>query len=230
MGFGPILKRIRERNRLSQEDVARVIGISRTSVSDIERDKRDIEYGEMKRLAAFLCIDVVDLFNADPVPQARLDKYREMLMQVASSFREMTGKDIPKTFLAKLVYLADFAWFYQHLEPMSGMAYYRREYGPVANEYFTALGTLVDEGHLQTASGKQAQWYRPVSLEDRPFSPQYLSVQEVELIDRIVEKWKDATTKEIVEFTHSQLPWQICLPNEVIPYSLITQEEPEHVF
>jgi transcriptional regulator with XRE-family HTH domain len=230
MGFGPILKQIRERNALSQEDVARVLGISRTTAGDIERGKRDIEYGEMKNLAAFLRIDVVDLFNTETMPQTQLDKYREMLIQTALSFRETTGKDIPKTFLAKLVYLADFTWFYQHLEPMSGMAYYRREYGPVANEYFTALGLLVDEGQFQTVNGRQAQWYRPVSFEDRPFAPQYLSAQEVKLINQIVEKWKGATTKEIVEFTHSQLPWQICLPNEVIPYSLITQEEPEHVF
>jgi transcriptional regulator with XRE-family HTH domain len=230
MGFGPILKQIRERNGLSQEDVARVIGVSRTTVSDIERDKRDIEYGEMRDLAAFLCIDVVDLLNVAIAPQTRLGKYCEMLMQAALSFREATGKDIPKTFLAKLTYLADFAWFYQHLEPMCGMTYYRREFGPVANEYFTALGTLVDEGHLQTINGKQAQWYRPVSLDDHPFSPQYLSIQEIELINQIVEKWKGASTREIVEFTHSQLPWQICLPNEAIPYSLITQEEPEHVF
>ncbi|MDR2587764.1 MAG: helix-turn-helix domain-containing protein [Coriobacteriales bacterium] len=230
MGFGATLKRIREQQGLSQEEVARVLGVSRTTVGDIEKDKRDIEYGEMKNLAAFLRINVVDLFDDNAVPQARLGKYREMLMQAALSFRKATGKDIPKTFLAKLVYLADFAWFYQHLEPMSGMTYYRREYGPLADEYFTVLGILVDEGQLQTAHGKQAQWYRPALSDEQPFSPQYLSAKEIELIERIVGKWKGATTAEIVEFTHGQLPWQICLPNEKIPYSLITQEEPEHVY
>jgi transcriptional regulator with XRE-family HTH domain len=230
MGFGPVLKQIRERNGLSQEDIARVLGISRTTVGDIERDRRDIEFGEMRSLASFLRISIVDLFDAQAVPGARLGKYREMLMQAALSFRAATGKDIPKTFLAKLVYLADFAWFYEHLEPMSGMVYYRREYGPVADEYFTALGTLVDEGQLRTVNGRQAHWYRPVVFEDRPFSPQYLSAQEVALIEQIADRWKGATTAQIVEFTHSQLPWQICLPNEPIPYSLITQEEPGHVY
>ncbi|MDR2196944.1 MAG: hypothetical protein LBO07_03160, partial [Coriobacteriales bacterium] len=76
---------------------------------------------------------------------------------------------------------------------------------------------------MRTVNGRQAHWYRPAVFEDRPFSPQYLSAQEVALIEQIVDRWKGATTAQIVEFTHSQLPWQICLPNEPIPYSLITQ-------
>ncbi|MDR2109591.1 MAG: helix-turn-helix domain-containing protein [Coriobacteriales bacterium] len=230
MDFAGRLRQIREQHGLSQEDIARVLGISRTTVGDIEKGRRDITYGEMQKLAAFLRIGIADLITSRSTLGASQAKYREMLMQAALSFRKVANKDVPKTFLAKLVYLADFAWFYQHLEPMSGLPYYRREYGSVADEYFTALGTLVDAGQLQTVSGRQAQWYRPVIPEDQPFVPQYLSIQEVELIEQIVDKWKDATTAQIVDFTHNQLPWQICQPNEMIPYSLITQEEPERVY
>jgi len=231
MAFDTQLKQLRATHGLSQEDVARITGISRSTVSDIEHGKRDIALAELKALAAYLQTDVSALIlepNRQPV--AHLEKYREMIMQVAKRYSEVAEKDIPKTFLAKLVYLADFAWFYENLEPMSGVTYYRREYGPVANDYYTALGTLVDEGSLSTAKGRQAQWYRPHFDEEEPFIPRRLTAQEVDLINAIVDKWKDATTREIVEFTHTQLPWQICFPDEAIPYSLITQEEPDHVY
>lgn len=44
------------------------------------------------------------------------------------------------------------------------------------------------------------------------------------------EKWKNKNTKEIVEFTHNQIPWSICREHEVIPYELINNEEPENVY
>jgi uncharacterized phage-associated protein len=204
--------------------------VSRTTVGEIEKDKRDITMGEMEALASYLGISVHDLINESTHTAPKLDKYKEMLLQTALSYRDSTGKDIPKTFLAKLVYLADFSWFYEHLEPMSGMDYRRREFGPVANEYFSALGSIVDEGKLLVKQGRQAQLYSPIFSADAPFSPQFLSRKEIEQIERVVDRWKDATTQEIVEFTHNQMPWQICAPNEVIPYLLITQEEPDHVF
>lgn len=231
MAFGSQLKLLREKHGLSQEEVARIVGVSRTTVGDIERGKRDIELSELQALAGHLQTDVATLIQ-DPgrQPAALLNKYREMILQVAKHYGEASGKDIPKTFLAKIVYLADFAWFYENLEPMSGVTYYRREFGPVANEYYTALGTMVDEGRMSAHEGKHAHWYRPCFDDDKPFVPQYLSLQEIDLINTIVDKWKDATTQQIVEFTHNQLPWQICFPDEAIPYSLITQEESDHVF
>lgn len=228
--FATLLKEIRTKNGLTQDDLARVIGVSRTTVGDIERGKRDIELGELFDLAEYLGVDAADLINKSAKPDSRLEKYREMLLQTALSYQRKTGKDIPKTFLAKLVYLADFAWFYEHLEPMSGMRYRRRAYGPVADEYYAALGRLVEDGSIQTRQGRQAQWYSVNGNHPEPFIAQYLSVQETELIDCVVEKWKDANTAQIVEFTHAQLPWQICSPDEVIPYSLITQEEPDNVY
>ena len=231
MAFDTQLSAIRKTNKLSQEDVARVIGKSRTTVGDIERGTRDITLSELQSLAEYLQTDVATLIHdSSRHVTSHLEKYREMVFQVARRYNEATGKDIPKTFLAKLVYLADFAWFYKNLEPMSGVTYYRREYGPVANEYYAALGALVDEGNMSTIRGEKAHWYRPTINSELPFVPQRLSVQEIDLINAVVEKWKDASTQQIVEFTHAQLPWQICFPDEAIPYSLITQEELERVY
>jgi len=57
-----------------------------------------------------------------------------------------------------------------------------------------------------------------------------LTNEEIELIKKISAKWKDKRTQEIVDFTHEQLPFKLCAPDEVIPYELITQENPENVY
>jgi hypothetical protein len=63
-------------------------------------------------------------------------------------------------------------------------------------------------------------------------SPKFdkLSTEEISLLSKIATRWKDASTKEIVDFTHEQLPWAICEDMEVIPYGFITQEDPEYVY
>jgi len=57
-----------------------------------------------------------------------------------------------------------------------------------------------------------------------------LSDLEKREIDEICEAWKDANTQTIVNFTHHQKPWMACRPNEIIPYELILQEDPNHVY
>jgi hypothetical protein len=57
-----------------------------------------------------------------------------------------------------------------------------------------------------------------------------LSTQELELIKEVAQKWALNNTESLVDFTHEQLPWRISRDNEVIPYELITQEEPGHVY
>ena len=50
------------------------------------------------------------------------------------------------------------------------------------------------------------------------------------MVKKVSEAWKGKPTVDIVNFTHEQLPWQICLDDEVIPYGLIFQEEPEKIY
>ena len=55
---------------------------------------------------------------------------------------------ISKTKLAKLLYLADFAWYYDHLESMSGMQYRKITHGPVPDSFFRAIDELEESGKI----------------------------------------------------------------------------------
>ena len=57
-----------------------------------------------------------------------------------------------------------------------------------------------------------------------------LNKKELSLIENINKKWKNKRTSEIVDFTHSQLPWRIGRDGETVHYELITQEDPDHVY
>ncbi len=45
-----------------------------------------------------------------------------------------------------------------------------------------------------------------------------------------MERCKILKYKKIVDFTHNQLPWSVTDDKEIIPYVLITQEDPQNVY
>ncbi|MDD5621457.1 MAG: hypothetical protein PHS27_02620, partial [Candidatus Pacebacteria bacterium] len=57
-----------------------------------------------------------------------------------------------------------------------------------------------------------------------------LNDKELNLIKKISAKWKNKNTRDIVDFTHEQLPYKICAPDEIIPYELIIQQDPDYVY
>ncbi|MCK5719841.1 MAG: SocA family protein [Thiomargarita sp.] len=139
-----------------------------------------------------------------------------------------TVKDwkITKIKLAKLVYLVDFAKFYKFLVPMTGFEYKKLPYGSITAEFFAVFDYMIAHGVIAEEKKGTINLF---SLVEEPEKDQ-LSEQEIELIKEIAQKWCRHNTESIVDFTHEQLPWKISRDNEIIPYELIIQEEPNNVY
>lgn len=231
--LGSNLKQARLARGLSQDDVAKVIGLTRPTYAAIESGKKkDITLSQAEALSAMFRIDLDELRGApDGVltfanPLESVEKYKQIILNALKAGADEDGK-ITKTKLAKLVYLADFIWYYEHLEPMSGMSYRKLPRGPVADVYFRALDELEEDGVIaREETGKAIM----LSLIESSAPSDKLSDLEKAEIKKIGKRWAGKNTEEIVNFTHNQLPWQICRDGEVIPYSLITQEEKEQVY
>jgi uncharacterized phage-associated protein len=130
---------------------------------------------------------------------------------------------ITKTKLAKLMYLADFVSYADTLKSISGAHYKKLERGPVPLEYFDTLQFL---NAIEVISIQKKGAAEMISLNTAgPSAYKNLSSTEISTIKKICEKWQNKSTKEIVDFTHKQLPWKISQEMEDIPYSLILQEE-----
>lgn len=223
--YAQFIKELREKQGFSQQEVADRLMIARTSYLAVEQGKRELTLSEAYKLSDMFGIDVKDL-ESGMIPN--YEKYKQMILAYLRVAGDTSDGRIPKTKLAKLVYLADFAWFYEHLESMSGMKYRKIEYGPVPDMYFRALAELEEDGVINIKRKGDAILVGESKVV-RKTRLTSLSKEEKELISHIAKKWKNKRTNEIVKFTHQQLPYSICENNEIIPYSLITQEDPEYV-
>lgn len=225
------VKYFRIKNNLSQEQIAKAIGVSRPTYTAIESGKQELSALEAQKLASFMSITIDELLTGNI---SDIAKYKQMILSYLRM--RLTNKDdnkVPKTKLAKLLYLADFAWFYEHGHSMSGMPYRKIEYGPVPDAFFRALDELEENGkiNIERKNDKGKEMFL-ISESDSNINEKInsLTKEEVSLMKEISHKWKGKRTKEIVNFTHNQLPYALCKPDEIIPYELITQEDPEMVF
>lgn len=230
---GSSLEKARSARGFTMEQVADVIGMSRQTYALVEAGKKDVTLTQLETLTSMLRVSEEELRGApdgvstlaDPV--SSVEKYKQIILNALQSGADDDGK-ITKTKLAKLVYLADFNWYYEHLVPMSGMSYRKLPRGPVADVYFRALDELEEDGVIDRTEKGNAILF---SLTESGAAPaNRLTKDEKKMINDIGKAWHGRQTQEIVDFTHSQLPWQICREGEVIPYGLITQEEPERIW
>ncbi len=152
------------------------------------------------------------------------DKLSELIRACIIYGADDDGK-IAKTKLAKLVYLSDFAYFYDNLKPITGVEYRKLKYGPVSLSYFDKLADLERSKDIEIKKGGAEM----ISLKGDQ-KKVCLNESEISLIKAVCDKWKNKPTSTIVDFTHDQFPWSVARENELIPYSLITQQDASTVF
>lgn len=213
------IEKLRIERGLTQEEAGEILGLSRATYNGVENNKRPITVDELEKLADYYGVSVDSVFSR---PRNVL-KFEQMYLYILQHFKN----GIPKTKLAKLLYLADFRNFYDELEPMSGVSYIRRQYGPVADVFFETTDTFYDDGKINVVPEEFMFRIVPVAA---PTEYDLLSDNNKKCLDEICELWKDKRTAEIVEFTHQQKPWMACRDGEIIPYSLIIQEDPDNVY
>lgn len=223
--YGQFIKTLRTEHGFSQSFMAQKLGISRPSYIGIEQGRREITLEEAEKLKNLFGISIEEFASA-ALPQ--YEKYKQMILAYLKSGVPTDGK-VPKTKLAKLLYLADFTWYYRNLKSMSGMQYVRRAYGPVPDPYFRALTELEEEGKI-SVDHKGDAFLVSLSGSSSKQKLDRLGEEEMELIKKIGAKWKNKNTRDIVDFTHEQLPYKLCALDEAIPYELIIQQDPGYVY
>ena len=213
---------LRKKLGYSQDDVATKLGISRQTYLKFENNQCDLSTTQLQQIADFFGIQVSEFYYE----LQNLEKFKQMMIYILTKFKD---NGIPKTKLAKLLYLSDFRHYYYNLESMSSVIYKCKEYGPLADPFLEMVDDMFEKGELHIDILSEGAQMLALSKSVNP-KTNLLNDFEKKEIDEVCKKWKNATTQEVVNFTHNQKPWMACRPNEKIPYELILQEDPENVF
>ena len=137
--IGVRIRKLRTERNLSQDDLAKALGVHRQTVSLLEQGERDFSAVELDRLANFLQISYDDVL----APESRKPRGKplqsgvkfqpEKLRQLLLALLQRVGgfANVGETVLYKLLYFCDFNHYEKTGASISGMAYKRMQFGPV---------------------------------------------------------------------------------------------------
>ncbi len=239
MKLGLRLAQLRNIKGLSQEELSKIIGISRPSLAQIEQGNRSIKVDELKKMAEILNLSMdevmSDNFTIDvnidmgakieeksdiriSVPTINMQKFKNLIIYILEN---CAGKpNIGETVLYKLLYFSDFNYYELYEEHLSGASYRKLPNGPVPLSVDVVLKTMVDKGELQLFKtnyfGYTQKRYMPlVSADLRLFNG-----AEKEVVDNVVDILSGMSATDISHYSHEDIPWKASKDMELIDYEL----------
>jgi transcriptional regulator with XRE-family HTH domain len=247
--LGMRIRQIRERVGFSQDDLAKRLGLSRVTVSQIESGHRKVNAGEMATLARLFDVtadilldlekDIVVILDKSRksreeikrpalrinVPQKNIDKFKEVLLYV---LKQVGSKpNIGESVIYKLLYFIDFDYYEKYEEQMIGASYIKNHYGPTPVE-FAKIVQQMEGKDLVKVEKKFFDFRQKKYLPLREPDLSKLNARELATIDDILKKLSDKTAKDISEYSHKDVPWLTTENGKVIDYESVFYRTPAY--
>ena len=227
--YASFIKYLREERKLSQAAVAKKTKMSRASYVAVEKGTKELSLAEADAVTKLFGISIDELLRTQAPDHS---KYVQMIL---AFLREAKAQHVilKKTKLAKLLYLTDFSWYYLYAKSMSGVAYRKIDFGPVADVFFRILEEMEQGGSINIKQIYKDEYHMYEIEETRASAKTILTLltkKEQTHIAKVWKQWQSASTAEIVKFTHEQAPYKVSVQGEIIQYSLITTEASHNVY
>jgi len=236
---------LRKRAGISQQRLAGMLGVSRTTITQIENGKRKVSVDELAKFSEIFNLSVDNLLSSkeEPevifaekqeekkmespirinVPQRNLEKFKEVLLYILNKVG--SKPNIGETVLYKLLYFADFDFYEKYEEQLIGATYIKNYYGPTPVEFEKIVAEIMDKEIIKVES-KYYDYPQRKYLPLRKADLSKLKANEIEVIDKVLDKLSDMNATQISEYSHNDVPWLTTEDNEVIEYESVFYRTP----
>ena len=241
-----ILTTLRQKQSLSLEKLANMIGVSRQHLAKVEQGQAELKLSQARTCAEIFGISIDDISagklsvekklletkesaspsdtERDPRPQItvrpeNIQKFKEVLLYVLERVGAMPN--VGKTVLFKLLYFIDFDYYEKHEEQLIGATYRKEAYGPLPVEFSQIVTQMQKNRELQEVRGKYFDHEQIKYLPLRSPNLKHLSANELAMIDDVLRRHSHRGATEISEVAHRDVPWKVHDMHEVIDYESV---------
>lgn len=236
---------LRKRKGFSQDDLSKLIAISRSSLVQIEAGKRNLDVLELQKLASILeftmnefmstefmlekkhllndFVNVLESEERISVTTTNVPKLKAVLLYL---LEKCAGKpNVGETVLYKLLYFADFNYYELYEEHLTGSRYRKLPFGPVPQNLDTIIDEMIVSHSIQRIKtefhGLPQKRYIPLEKSNLKL----INGAEKEVLDKVIEQFSDWTASAISAYSHKDLPWIVSKEGEEINYELAFYRE-----
>jgi len=238
---GKRIRKLRDFAGMAQQRLADLLGIQRTTLSQIENEERKIYAEELINLSKIFSVsvdylldlendievNVIEKKNKDGirpsirinVPQDNFDKFREVLIYILNKIG--SKPNVGETLLYKLLYFIDFNFYEKYEEQLIGATYIKNNYGPTPLEFKKIAEKMIALKEIEKIKSEYYKYPQTKYLPLRKADLSILKAHEKETIDKVLEKLSDMTAKEISEYSHNDVPWITTEKGKLIEYESV---------
>lgn len=224
-----ILKKFREEAKLSQDELAKKIGISRQSYIKYENLESKPTLEVVEKLARFFDVDYACIIdNKMPtkysynivekkhneeetndirinIPIENIEKFKQVFLYI---LKKVGAKpNVGQMVLYKLLYFIDFDYYELFETQLMGLQYIKNHYGPTPVAFAKLVKDMEKNEEIEEIKTKRFSYdmtkYLPLVEPDLSI----LSARELTHIDKTLDKLSDKSAKELSEFSHKDIPW-----------------------
>lgn len=243
--IGERIINLRLKKGFSQDDLAKSIGISRPSLTQIELGNRGISFNEMQKLSVVLSFSLDDFVSEKfynkqylelpdeaeeniseeriSVPILNINKFKNILLYI---LERCSGKpNVGETVLYKLLYFSDFNYYELYEEHLTGANYKKLPYGPVPQKLDVIIDQMIELKQLEKIKTdyKGFPQKRFIPLEKADLTR--LKASEKDVIDKVIDQMSDWSANAISDYSHKDLPWEVTEIGNDISYNLAFYRE-----
>lgn len=243
--IGKKISDLRKAKGWSQENLAKKLGISRSSLAQAELGNRSIDIIEFQKFAYHLEFSIAEFLSKEgmskevmlvqeetvsyqskeriSIPALRIDKFRNVLLYI---LERCAGKpNVGETVLYKLLYFADFNYYEYYEEHLSGARYRKLPYGPVPQDFQVIINQMIQESLLKRVKTEYHKYTQTRYLPLVKPNLTLLKASEKDILDKVIDQMSDWSATSISEYSHRDMPWLASKDGEEINYELVFYRE-----
>ncbi len=239
--IGKRIRKLRDLSGVSQQRLADLLGIKRTTLSQIENGERKVYAEELIKLSETFGVSVDYLLNLEKgievnvieemqkekkspslrinVPQKNLCKFKEVLIYILNKIG--SKPNVGETLIYKLLYFIDFNFYEKYEEQLIGATYIKNKYGPTPVEFKKITDKMIASKELEKVKSEYFKYPQTKYLPLRKADLSILKAHEKETIDNVLEAFSDMKAKEISDYSHNDVPWITTEKGKSIEYESV---------
>jgi transcriptional regulator with XRE-family HTH domain len=247
--LGKKIRQLRSQSGLSQQKLAKLLGVPRPAISQIENGIRAVvtkELVELSKIFKLTTDSLLDL-SKEPevtlpekrvkrkkekqeirinVPQKNLDKFKEVLLFILDKVG--SKPNIGETVVYKLLYFIDFNFYEKYEEQLMGAQYIKNRYGPTPVEFAKIVDQMVKNNELEKVKSKYFEHPQTKYLPLRKPDLSKMSAEELSVIEDVLNRLSDMNAKQISDYSHDDIPWKTAKEGKMIEYEAVFYRTPAY--
>lgn len=231
MVFGTNLAALRSALKLSQDDVAGALNMTRPAYKQLETGGREPSMVELQAISELFGVRI-DSLDEDLEHQVSTGttvaadglhklKYKNLILYLA---QEVGARpNVGETVFYKLIYFIETLARAKFGTGIANENFCKMQYGPVPTSFRAITDDMINSNELDKMTGRYFT-YRQTKYLPR-IKPSGFTDAEQGVIDHIIDVLGDKSATELSDLSHRDAPWIKAANGEIVNLSLTTETD-----